>query len=751
MSLKTLPRVPVPRYTQGQRNLQVTIDTLTNNINRLAADAQSFDKRLDETARTVASVGGETNYPVPPAPSGLQATGLFQSVVLSWSAGVVEGFAYTEIWRSDTDNRSTATFRGTARAMVFTDSAQEGQTYYYWIRHVNLNSVAGPWNDVDGVSATTNISAATVLEAIEGGLTEIHLASALAGRIDLIDTPTTGILARLGVTEEDLYSPTTGILERLGIAEEDLYNPTTGIFALHQSLSDVVTDPVTGLVTKASQDDVDTLSATVTDPVTGLTARALQADLVSLSTTVDGKADASALNSLEATVNDPSTGLSTRASQSDLVSLSTTVDGKAEALDLSSLEAVVTDPTTGLSTRASQADLTSLSTTVDGKAEASTVSQLSIDVGDLDTEVSGAVSQISSIQADIDDILAEWAVQVVTDTADGTIISGISLMNAGGSSTFQVLANNYALWDPGPNYDINNADKELVIGYFGGQLGIDGAYMRTATIDDAAIIALAVEKLVAGTLQAGTWIKGGDFFGGQLRLGVGGAVRPDENGVNAGYSFVVDSDGAIEMDGPYLRTAVSGERLEWSSALNRLSFFNSSNSEIVRIGSSSSGFDADVNVLGDLRADYMRTLELGVWASGYSGAAAVMNVSGANVNFVSSPAIDYYNFDEPVRIAGSSVRTYANTPGLPNDEDDVGIVRPFFYLSQTAIQTGANVSGTNLAAFSTGGVTSFFRTDYPGSSLFGTESGTWKYVGHHGIAYDSTDDEYPTGLFLKIS
>lgn len=567
MSLKTLPRVPVPRYTQDQRNLQTTLDTLVNNINRLAADAQSIDKRLDETARTVANVGGETNYPVPPAPSGLQATGLFQSVVLSWSAGVVEGFAYTEIWRSDTDNRSAATLRGTSRSMVFSDSAQVGQTYFYWIRHVNLSSVAGPWNDVDGVSATTNISAATVLEAIEGGLTEIHLASALAGRIDLIDTPTTGILARLGVTEEDLYSPTTGILERLGIAEEDLYNPTTGIFALHQSLSDVVTDPVTGLVTKASQDDVDTLSATVTDPVTGLTARALQADLVSLSTTVDGKADASALNSLEATVNDPSTGLSTRASQSDLVSLSTTVDGKAEALDLSSLEAVVTDPTTGLSTRASQADLTSLSTTVDGKAEASTVSQLSIDVGDLDTEVSGAVSQISSIQADIDDILAEWAVQVVTDTADGTIISGISLMNAGGSSTFQILADNFALWDPGPNYDINNADKELVIGYFGGQLGIDGAYMRTATIDDAAVISLAVEKLVAGTLTAGTWIKGGDYFGAQLRLGVGTIVRPDENGVNAGYSSVIDANGDAFLENAYVRGDVEATSLSAASVL----------------------------------------------------------------------------------------------------------------------------------------------------------------------------------------
>lgn len=605
MSLKTLPKVPTPRYTVDQRNLQVTLDTLVNNINRLAAYAQSLDKRVDETARSVVEVANsETNYPVPPAPITLTATGLFQSVILSWNPGVVEGFAYTEIWRSDTDNRGTATFRGTSRSAVFTDSAQEGETYFYWIRHVNRNDVAGPWNATAGVPATTNISAATILGAIEGSLTEVHLESSLAGRIDLIDTPTTGILDRLGITENELY------------------NPTTGILALHESLSDVVTDPLTGLVTRAFQTDLDALSSTVNNPTTGLTARALQVDLVSLETDVDGKADATAFSSLEAAVNDPATGLSTRASQSDL---------------------------------------TNLSLDVDGKAEASTVSQLALDVSDLDTEVGGVVTQISTIQSDVDGILAEWAVQVVTDTADGAIMSGISLMNGGGSSTFQVLADNLAIWDPGPNYAIDNTDKALVIGYTGGQLGIDGAYMRTATIDDAAIISLAVEKLVAGTLQAGTWIKGGDFFGGQLRLGVGNAVRPDENGVNAGYSFVVDSDGAIEMDGPYLRTAVSGERLELSSALNRLSFFNASNDEIVRIGSGTSGGNADVHVNGSLRGDYIDTEEVVIWGGGYTGGAVALNVSVPNFNFVASPAIDFYNFDRPVRISGSTVRTYANT------------------------------------------------------------------------------------------
>ena len=144
-------------------------------------------------------------------------------------------------------------------------------------------------------------------------------------------------------------------------------------------------------------------------------------------------------------------------------------------------------------------------------------------------------------------------------------ISGISLFADEDESTVSILADNFALWDPGSNYANDPADKELVIGYSGGELGIDGVYIKTATIDDASIIGLTAAKITAGELTSGTWIKGGDFFGGQLRLGVGSFNRPNEDGDAAGYSSVIDSNGNAYFENAYVRGDVRATSLSADS------------------------------------------------------------------------------------------------------------------------------------------------------------------------------------------
>jgi len=138
-------------------------------------------------------------------------------------------------------------------------------------------------------------------------------------------------------------------------------------------------------------------------------------------------------------------------------------------------------------------------------------------------------------------------------------------MNDEGASTFQIMADNFVLWDPGANYATDNTDKDLVIGYSGGELGIDGVYIKTATIDDASIIGLTAAKITAGELTSGTWIKGGDFFGGQLRLGVGSFNRPNEDGDAAGYSSVIDSNGNAYFENAYVRGDVEATSLSANS------------------------------------------------------------------------------------------------------------------------------------------------------------------------------------------
>ena len=145
---------------------------------------------------------------------------------------------------------------------------------------------------------------------------------------------------------------------------------------------------------------------------------------------------------------------------------------------------------------------------------------------------------------------ASLGVELTSKYTAATILDSLeeTLMDLSGDNIFQIIAENFALWDPGPDYETDPNDKALVIGYSGGQLGIDGVYIKTATIDDAAIANLSAAKLTAGQLTSGTWIKGGDFFGGQLRLGVGTIVRDDETGSPAGYATVIDSDGSIYTD-----------------------------------------------------------------------------------------------------------------------------------------------------------------------------------------------------------
>lgn len=95
----------------------------------------------------------------PPAPTGLSALGAMQNIILDWNdpgfASPV--YAYTEIWRAATDNLGAAVSIGTSVASVYADPVgATNSTYYYWIRFVSQANVAGPFNAVAGVSASTS-------------------------------------------------------------------------------------------------------------------------------------------------------------------------------------------------------------------------------------------------------------------------------------------------------------------------------------------------------------------------------------------------------------------------------------------------------------------------------------------------------------------------------------------------------------------------------------------------------------------
>lgn len=128
-----------------------------------------------------------TDLNTPPQPTGLTASASFSNVYLSWTGAGYANHAYTEIWRSTTDVIGNAVRIGSTISNVYADAAQEGQTYYYWIRFVSQADIHGPYNATSGVSATTATNPATIVSLLQGQITETQLFSSLNARINLID------------------------------------------------------------------------------------------------------------------------------------------------------------------------------------------------------------------------------------------------------------------------------------------------------------------------------------------------------------------------------------------------------------------------------------------------------------------------------------------------------------------------------------------------------------------------------------
>ena len=118
------------------------------------AGATGFGPAADE-------VGDVT---VPPAPTSLTATGLFTDALLSWNQSTnrapYNNHAFTEIWRSQAEDLSSAVLVGTTNAFIYTDKGLEyDSTYYYWVRFISTTNIPGPWSNMASATTVENIGA----------------------------------------------------------------------------------------------------------------------------------------------------------------------------------------------------------------------------------------------------------------------------------------------------------------------------------------------------------------------------------------------------------------------------------------------------------------------------------------------------------------------------------------------------------------------------------------------------------------
>lgn len=99
-----------------------------------------------------------TDFTPPPAPTGFAVTSAVLNIILTWDNPNYANLAYTEIWRSATNNIGTAVKIGTTTAYQYADSV--GQTsafYYYWIRFVSKTNVVGAYNSQTGTGTSTGL------------------------------------------------------------------------------------------------------------------------------------------------------------------------------------------------------------------------------------------------------------------------------------------------------------------------------------------------------------------------------------------------------------------------------------------------------------------------------------------------------------------------------------------------------------------------------------------------------------------
>ena len=174
-----LPAVPSGLST-GLRNF---LSALTTSVKTIKADSQAA-RVASAQAMNVLSNAQMVSSTIPPAPTGVTASGAFTSVIVDWDEHHYVEFSFAEVWRSTTNVLSTAVIVGTTNGLVYTDEVGYDKTYYYWVRFVSYSNVNGPYGGPSSTSTEVNISA--VLATLNDAISQSALTASLQTEIGKI-------------------------------------------------------------------------------------------------------------------------------------------------------------------------------------------------------------------------------------------------------------------------------------------------------------------------------------------------------------------------------------------------------------------------------------------------------------------------------------------------------------------------------------------------------------------------------------
>lgn len=127
---------------------------------------------------------------IPPRPTGFNAIGSFGYIVLSWDipGDLYLNHAFTNIYRSETDNFANAEMIGRDTGMMYTDHVreveEEGVGFYYWITFTSTEDREGPANSTSGTYAEVIPDIGFLLDKLSGQVNEEVLTPAFKNRLD---------------------------------------------------------------------------------------------------------------------------------------------------------------------------------------------------------------------------------------------------------------------------------------------------------------------------------------------------------------------------------------------------------------------------------------------------------------------------------------------------------------------------------------------------------------------------------------
>ena len=422
---------PVPK-TADRQTLQF-LAAIKNALTEISKSAKFTDEgfvarsgtgataSVEAIATSVASGENDLSYRTPAAPTNLQATGIFESIVLEWDYAGPEVGNF-EIWRSTSPQIGQAVLRGVSSMNIFQDSVAPGSTHYYWVRGVSTGQVEGPFNSTNGTAGTTgikisqndlyqsfvdNFGALAGTDILAGDLSAEILArtnadSTLTASVAEATSNVTSVRSDLDSEIATRISEIQSLSGNITAAQTDITTNATDIaaevsarIAELQSLSGTVADVQTDVTTNAT--DIAAETATRTSQIASLndSVAAVQTDVTANAT--DIAAETSTRTSQIATLNNSVTSIQTdvTTNATDIAAETATRTSQIASLN-DSVAAIQTDVTTNTTDIAAETAARTAQIAATDAAVASLTTSVATNASDLAAEVSARTTQVAA-------------------------------------------------------------------------------------------------------------------------------------------------------------------------------------------------------------------------------------------------------------------------------------------------------------------------------------------------------------------